>query len=227
MSIAQKRSVNYFQNALKGIACILVILNHFHHSNIFVGGIEYTLSHVGVPIFYLISGYYLYSGDPVCEYDKLKRRIIHSLKLLAIFMLVSLGYQAMISIIRFHSLNHLIQFVSDRCTLNNVIRSIFLSETLFGRGEWFLWAMLEAYILLLGLHTFLRDIIRKCSKNLAIALFCVHVIVRWILITNGISQVGGINLYATYCVRNVWFDALPFILLGYDMHKNNRSSYRR
>ncbi len=83
------------------------------------GGVEYTLSHIGVPIFYLISGYYLYSGDAVREHDKLKRKIIHSLKLLAIFMLVSLGYQAMISLFRFHGLNHLIKFISDRCTLNN------------------------------------------------------------------------------------------------------------
>ena len=84
--------------------------------------------------------------------------------------------------------------------------------------------MLEGYIVLLVLHKLSRNIIERCSKKLAIALLCVHIIGRWILIIIGIKQLGEADLYATYCVRNVWFDALPFLLLGYDMHKNKRKS---
>ena len=47
---------------LKGIACILVVLNHFHGSGT-GGDVVYAISHLGVPVFFLVSGYFLYNGD--------------------------------------------------------------------------------------------------------------------------------------------------------------------
>lgn len=78
--------VNYMQNLLKGVACILVILNHFHHNNTFIGNIEYTISHLAVPIFYLISGYYLWNGNEKREADRIRGKIIHTIKLLLLFI---------------------------------------------------------------------------------------------------------------------------------------------
>ena len=40
----------------KCVACILVIINHFHHDGL-VGSIEVTVSHLGVPLFFMVSGY--------------------------------------------------------------------------------------------------------------------------------------------------------------------------
>lgn len=48
-------------NALKGAACILVVLNHFHWNGI-AGDITYIVSHLGVPVFFLTSGYFLLGG---------------------------------------------------------------------------------------------------------------------------------------------------------------------
>lgn len=46
---------NRYINVLKGIACILVVLNHYHGTGE-AGDIVYAISHFGVPIFFLISG---------------------------------------------------------------------------------------------------------------------------------------------------------------------------
>lgn len=53
-------SKNQCLNVFKGIACELVVINHFHGSRI-IGDIEYTISHLGIP-FFLISGYYLFDS---------------------------------------------------------------------------------------------------------------------------------------------------------------------
>ena len=100
---------NFYQNCLKGVACILVILNHFHHSNEYIGGIEYTISHLGVPIFYMISGFYLLSPENDLVKKNLIKRVKNSMKLLIIFIAVSLGYQLFTSLVKYHSVTHFFQ----------------------------------------------------------------------------------------------------------------------
>ena len=106
----KERTVNYAQNCLKGMACILVVLNHFHHQDIFFGGIEYTISHLGVPIFYMISGYYLWAANDGLEYSKIKKRIKHTIKLIVVFILITLVYQLLVSIVNSHGLSYFINF---------------------------------------------------------------------------------------------------------------------
>lgn len=69
------KNENRYVNILKGIACIMVILNHYHGTG-HMGDALYALSHFGVPVFFLILGYYLFSpnGDTL---RKLPRKIRH------------------------------------------------------------------------------------------------------------------------------------------------------
>ena len=76
--IIQMRQENRSINVLKGIACLAVVLNHFHGSRS-IGNIMYVFSHIGVPVFFMISGYYLYSGPKTLE--KLPKKIRHIGKL--------------------------------------------------------------------------------------------------------------------------------------------------
>lgn len=215
--------VNYMQNLLKGVACILVILNHFHHNNTFIGNIEYTISHLAVPIFYLISGYYLWNGNEKREADRIRGKIIHTIKLLLLFISISLCFQILMSLYHTYSFGEFGFFLKTRLTIENIIRSFIISQTLFGRGEWFLWGMLEAYILIyLSYRIKPIQILRKHSIIVASLLLIVHVFVRWIIILLGIIKLGDIDLLASYSVRNVWFDALPFMIIGYGFHQKQQ-----
>ncbi len=65
------RGKNRCQNLFNGIACELVVINNFHGLGI-IGNIEYTTSHLDAPLFFLISGYYLF--DSTLELD-IRRRL--------------------------------------------------------------------------------------------------------------------------------------------------------
>ena len=208
-------------NILKGIACILVVLNHYHGSGI-AGDILYTLSHFGVPIFFLISGYYLYSGDRTLE--KLPGKIRHIAKLFV-----------------FHICLYILDFVTERIflmgnvvrkdvvvkdilsyfTFNSLQKSLIWSETLFGAAQWFLIALLEGYVicwLIYKLH------VEKPIENhgiwIAVLLFFVHIPVRILLLKAGFTEFLGEQVADSAFVRNVWFDALPFMFTGIWLRAN-------
>lgn len=46
----------------------------------------------------------------------------------------------------------------------------------------------------------------------------IHIFIRPIFILCGLGEVGLIDLRETYVVRNVYFDAIPFILVGFSIH---------
>lgn len=56
------------------------------------------------------------------------------------------------------------------------------------------------------------------AVEISILLFSVHIFVRFILVGLGVTSIGPISLNDTYVVRNVYFDAIPFMLLGFKMH---------
>lgn len=81
--------MNKSVNWLKGVACLLVVLNHFHGDGMW-GNIVYTLSNIGVPIFFLISGYYLYNEDDNKVIEKLPKKIIHVTNLIILQTLLNI-----------------------------------------------------------------------------------------------------------------------------------------
>lgn len=63
-------------NSLKGLACLLVVLNHFHGIGI-LGTITYVISHVGVPVFFLVSGYFMEGNSSKLIGSRLSRKAYH------------------------------------------------------------------------------------------------------------------------------------------------------
>lgn len=216
---------NRYVNILKGIACILVILNHYH-GNSCMSDALYTISHFGVPVFFLISGYYLYSvnGDTL---ERLSKKILH------------IGYLTIL-----YSGLYVLDFVCQRIFLqSNLIRkdivindlfsyftigavksSIVWSTSLFGVGQWFLIALLEGYILFWIVYKArLGYYIEKYGLWIAGALLFFHIPVRLVLAKSGIQQILGVSIIENIVVRNVWFDAFPFMLIGFCIRTHNIS----
>lgn len=215
------RKENKSINFLKGIACILVILNHYHSLGT-VGNIVYSISHLGVPVFFMVSGYFLYNGTDTVK--RLPAKIMH------IFQLILL-----------HIGLYILDFITERIILlGNIVRkdivvndilsyftagslktTLFWSNSLFGTGQWFLIALFEGYIVFWILYKIRTGrFLERYGIWIAMILFLFHIPIRIALVKTGVSDVFGINTSDSLFVRNVWFDAIPFMLVGLWLRKN-------
>lgn len=207
---------NRFINILKGFACILIVLNHYHGTDV-AGNIIYAISHFGVPVFFLISGYYLYSANGE-TLKKLPQKVKH----ICYLILLHIGLYVLDFICqRIFLQNNLIRkdiVINDLLTyftVGSIKSSALWSTSLFGAGQWFLIALLEAYLILwIAYRAKLGNFIEKNSFCFASILLLFHIPVRIVLIKCNVHQLLGVDTSESLFVRNVWFDAIPFMLLG-------------
>ena len=206
---------------LKGIACILVVLNHYHGDGI-PGDVVYALSHFGVPIFFLVSGFFLYNGE--LTQKKLPSKIKHIFHLLLIHICLNVLDYVLERVLLCDSVvrrDLIVSGILSQFTVSAFLDSLLWSKSLFGIAQWFLIALLEAYVLFYFLYRCKAEIVvEKYGVLIAIVLFLFHVIVRIILLKYGITQILGMDVGASAFVRNVWFDAIPFMSIGLWLRKS-------
>lgn len=98
---------------------------------------------------------------------------------------------------------------------------IIWSTGIMGKGQWFLVALIQAYLFFIILRLLRAEkYIDKYGYVIAAMLFAVHIPVRMILIKSGIMTIGEMSLNASASVRNAWFDALPFMFIGISIRKS-------
>lgn len=116
----------------KCVACILVIINHFHHDGL-VGSIEYTISHLGVPLFFMVSGYFLWRGSLSDVENALPKKIKHAAKLTFIHLSIYLSFGLIsLAIVKGLSVKILIDFLIGAFSLKAIIKTALFSATLYG-----------------------------------------------------------------------------------------------
>lgn len=209
-------------NNLKAIACILVVLNHFHGTGN-IGTITYTISHLGVPIFFIISGYFLYNIDTKNVMQRLPRKISHIFQLLCIHITVYIFYYIIQALINGTGHYQVVYNIKQSFTFSSIKNSLIWSESLYGSGQWFLIALLEAYIIFYFICKLkIYNVVKKYSLWISLVFFLIHILLRLFLIKNGISHIGTADIYSSSVVRNVWLDAIPFMLLGIYINEHNK-----
>ena len=209
----RNRTINVF----KEIACILVVINHYHHSGA-LGNIEYTVSHLGVPFFFLVSGYYLFDSNMQLTVKRMMKKIKWISLLLAVHFSI---YFADNCIKRYlingteFSLLAPFQDLRRIITWQTIKSSLLWSTGIFGSAQWFLVALLQVYLVVLGLVVLRKEnLLIKNGFAIAGVLLFTHIVVRYILYSAGITKIGFMAITETAIVRNAWFDGLPFVLLG-------------
>ena len=141
-----QNKTNHFLDCLKGIACIGVVFIHVHFPG-FVGDIVWRLAQFAVPIFFMISGYFLYSQDREWTVKTLRRRAKRILWLCTwttvLYWLITTRKTIIMN-------NCLLGGDNSLELLWLVLRFIFLQDVDFSGGGhlWFLWALLWSYIIL-------------------------------------------------------------------------------
>ena len=208
----ENRSVNF----LKGIACILVVLNHIHWDGIF-GEVIYCLSHMGVPIFFLVSGYYLIREKKL-DFLSLKRKINHIIELLFLHIsLYIIDFLIETIIMRGNSIckDDVLMDIFNIFSVSALKSSLLYSTSIYGAGQWFLIALIECYVIFFLLSKLkIIEFIQRYGMVIAIFLFVIHIPIRLMLISTGVNIFFGARIYESYSVRNAWFDGLPFMLIG-------------
>ena len=206
---------NYAISFLKGIACIFVVLNHYHWSGV-GGDVTYALSHFGVPIFFLISGYYLYSGD--LTLNKLPWKIKHIAHLLVFHIslfILDFITERIILLGNVIPKDVVVKDILSYFSLNSFKGCLLWSKSLFGTGQWFLIALLEGYGICWVIYKLqAQKPIEKQGIWIATSLFIIHIPVRILLLKTGFTELLGESVAESAFVRNVWTDALPFMFIG-------------
>lgn len=194
-----KQQENKFLNFLKGFGCICVVFIHFPFPGVF-GLIVKRLSFFAVPIFFMISGYFVYNNDEsIC-----KKIIRKRIKKICKIILLSCGfyflYTLLYNIIKNDAAEFLIKVLSAKTFVDFVIVNNF--EIIDAYHLWFLPSLLYSYCVLLFLN-------KRCLSIMAYKLLPFLFVIKFI--TELIVETFGFS-YHWRC--NVIIGALPYVLLG-------------
>ena len=212
---------NHSVDKLKAIACYLVVLNHFHPGGVF-GEITYTISHFGVPLFFLVSGYYLLDKNSQISAARLWKKVKHIGLLLLGHIILYAFYEVVSKLVAGAPINSVLTGIKSYFSGIAIVKAVFLGTGIMGGGEWFLVSLLEAYVVIgiIMLSKPARHILTDYAHVIAVLLLLVHIPVRYYCIKMGIDTFGPISLVESYAVRNTWLDAIPFLLLGVSIREN-------
>ena len=166
------------------------------------------LARIGVPFFFMISGYFLYSSNVKSMVKKLPRKIAHIFKLCVIYMAINTLYLIVLGIVT--GSNTYINELVSTYSLNNLFDLLLFNRTIIGIGGWFLFALLYSYLIILLL---LKHFPALLKIWLPIILLGIGFILSYGL------HFAGITVPSWY-YRNCYFDGLPFLLIGYFIRQN-------
>lgn len=134
---------NYCLNFLKGIGCIGVVFLHWTFPGILGEETKYLFSWV-VPMFFMISGFYLYQGNLEQEVSKTPKKIWRTAKITGIALVL----YYLFLIIRTVFVGDSVKEVLGKLNLKTLAKLLIFNNTDFtGAGHlWFMLALLYAYI---------------------------------------------------------------------------------
>ncbi|MBQ8541066.1 MAG: acyltransferase [Clostridia bacterium] len=198
------KRTNETLNAVKGIACMLVVFIHVQFPGMF-GNVIVALSRSAVAIFFVVSGYYLYNSDFDKISAKLPVKIKNIAKLTAFAFLLYFVWESFVRFIG-SGTEAVLQWYTDRVfTFESLIKVVLTSYDPVVGHLWFLLALLGAYILFIPITKFK---LKKLTYILSAVLLEAHIVIM------AISGIFKLNINMTV-FRSVFFYGLPFVMLGF------------
>lgn len=197
MEAISKRPQNHMLNCEKALACILVIILHCEFPTL-VGSVINIFARIGVPLFFMISGYFAISEDYDKTKKKLKNKISRTFKLVLLYYLLNIIFDVVVKCYMFKVIT-ISEIVVTLTNLNNIKDAIFWNRTLIGIGGWFLPALMFCYVIVYFIYG--KNQMHN-AHNLILSLF-----VGYFIISRMTSN-------PVWYSRNWLFDGLPFFLLG-------------
>lgn len=218
-----KTDKNYCLYFFQVIACCLIIFLHarFPEYNVPVkfGFIMRAIARFGVPLFFIISGYFLYKEGLTKEETraKLKKRMIH----IGGLTLFSLTFYFIIFLFIHSFWEYGIgvgPYLKRTFTWITVVQFIFLNNSFdFFPHCWFLLAMLTSYLII---YLFPNLFMKKKWFVYVAASILVFMVIYRLLIGKYNPYLFGIRVGTEFIYRTWYANALPFMSLGIILKRN-------
>lgn len=195
---------NHSLNVLEGIACFSVVMLHCGFPGV-VGKVIYGIARFAVPLFFAISGYFVYSenSDVVCK--RLPQKIKHIfLMFLGTEILYFIWHCVQYSMEK-SSIEGALEWLASWFSLSNIFNFVFFQKTFIGDVSWFLVAMILCY-----LTTYIiakKNIWEKTFIIIPITLF-LNVFIGEVM-----PFMGGQPQW--YWCSNFWLLGFPCFAMGY------------
>lgn len=188
------RRENHCLNVVKGVASILVVFGHAIFPGTF-GQMVFTLASAGVPIFFLISGYYAYDKDSQVVAKRTPKKLMNILKLTLGACLLYFVWKFVYTWLEGESLLSAMQAF----TVKKIVTLLVLNDTdvIAGSHLWFLFCLIYAYIVLWFLAK--------------------HNMIKWIypvVILAFIARLFACRQGNWHYMQNFWVDGLPYFFAG-------------
>ena len=197
---------------IKGLSCIAVVLIHYNFSNGF-GTVIKTVCRFAVPIFFLVSGYFMLSGEElVCVRNKTIKKIKH-----ISLLLIKAGFFYLLFNILWNKMMtpdwDIVAYITEKINRISVIKFILTNDPFVYAHLWFMLALIYCYILMLFFDHKYPEKIVNCFPILLIAFLIVSI---WKDTFHLKSSIGG----QIYMTSFFGFRALPFFLAGVWVRKH-------
>lgn len=194
---------NSFLYTISGIACIFVVLIHAKMPGE-LGNQVVILARFGVPFFFMLSGYFADPSRNGFSLDKLKRKVLHSGKLLLSTASIYIVFHFIINGIL---IDDAAGYIKGLLLPSNWVKLILFNKAEFISGPlWFLLALIYTYIVYF--------LLRKLNGN------WIYVLAPIILLSGYFGKLLSVTildiefLQRPYIFRNWLFFGVPMFLLG-------------
>lgn len=204
-------SKNYCLLLFEILACIFITFIHVRFPGE-VGQYVVFIGRFGVPLFFMVSGYFMLNGVTTKEElrNKIKKRIIRiSLLLLfssVLYFIINISCNA----------SDPIGYLSSTFSLNNLYCFLLFNQSFLITPNWFLLAMIYVYFLVLIFpNLFLKsNIFLIITSSLSVIGTLMFVLLR-----NVDVYFAGLRIGDAVMFRNWLFNALPVISIGIILSK--------
>ena len=198
-------------NFLKGLACLAIVWMHTNSGGL-VNQVIVCMARFGIPVFFMVSGYFTYK-DNKADYTKvLTKKIIHILKLIVVSTLVYVIWQWVADpFIKTGNIPNILNSIERSIHSINIFNILVLNINPFCGILWFLNALLYCYLLWLLISKIKN---KRIVYLVAIVILFTGILARaFIQYNHTIPEDININYF-----RNWLFMGLPFFTIGYLIH---------
>ena len=189
---------------LKGIACICVVMLHCSFPGN-LGKIIYGVARFAVPLFFAISGYFVYNEKGVKVIGVLPSKIKRTAAIFLGTEILYFVWHISESFFTYGSIKGIIEWLGTKFTIENIVCFILFQNTLIGDVSWFLVALIMCYLV-----TFLiaRYNVWKKVALLSIPLLFANVLLGiW-------GAIIGVKIQWYWC-SNFWLLGFPCYVVGF------------
>lgn len=210
MQKIRENGFDYF----KGCACIAVILIHCYFPNN-IGIAIRTLCRFAVPVFFVVSGYFMLTDEDLCIRAKTIKKIKHITTMLIGAGVFYFFFDIIRSLLTNYGGKGFQEYIKQLITGINIIKFFVTNNPLRYAHLWFLMALIYCYILML---LFDKTYPRKLVNSFPILMIVFLIFGLW---NNSLHLRASIN--GKIYIKNLFvLRALPFFLAGMWLKKNRK-----